>query len=108
MVSGYSRRRFHRPPVRDLYALAQAVIASAIWLAVVWLVLLAVGDPLRQWGLVPLATKELANHRSDVVWLGLAVAILPYGLGALAATAVDWLSIDRSELSGQEAGPAFK
>jgi hypothetical protein len=108
MVSGYSRRRFHRPPVRDLYALAQAVIASAIWLAMVWLVLLALGDPLKKWGLVPLDTDELAHHRSDIVLLGLAVAILPYAVGALGATLVDWLSIDRSELSGQEAGTAFR
>jgi hypothetical protein len=108
MVSGYSRRRFHRPPLRDLYALAQAVIASAVWLALVWLFLLAIGDPLKRWGVVPFHAGKLEHHRSDIVWLGLAVAVLPYLVGAAGAMIVDWLSIDRSALSGQQSGPVFQ
>lgn len=91
-MRGYSRRRFRTVPDRDLYAVAGAVVASAMWLAVVWLLLLEVGNPVEDWGLVPLDDATLEKHPADVVWLGLAVIFIPYVLGIAAAAAVDALS----------------
>jgi len=91
-IRGYSRRRYRSVPDRDLYALAGAVVVSAIWLAAIWLFLLAVGDPLKHWGLVPYGSRHLHDHRADAVWLGLAVVLTPYPLGAFAAEIMDRLS----------------
>jgi hypothetical protein len=89
-IRGYSRRRYHAPPPeRDIYALAQAVIVSAIWIAVAWVLLLLAGDPLAAWGVFPHHPKLLDHHRVDIVLLGLLVATLPYWLGAIAAGVVD-------------------
>jgi len=99
MVMGYRRARFLGRSVPDehgLYVIAQALVASAIWLAVVWLLLLALGDPLEAWGAVPLRTSELQNHRSDIVWLGLVIAAAPFWVGVIAARFVNRLTLNPS------------
>ena len=96
-IRGYSRRRSRSVPDRDLYALAGAIVLSAIWLGVVWLVLLAFGDPLSRWGLSPYNAKRLQGHRADAVWLGLAVIFVPFILGALIAGLLDRLSMVKSK-----------
>jgi len=96
-VRGYSRRRYRTVPDRDLYAVAQAVVVSAMWLALVWLILLKVGDPIRAWGLIPNDTGAIRSHQAAIVGLGFAVVTLPYGLGLTAAYLVDRLEGVRSE-----------
>ena len=90
-VRAYTTRRVHTPPERDLYAVAQAVVASLIWLGVVWLFLLWLGDPVTQWGLLPYAPERLAQHRSETALVGLVIVTTPYFLGIGAAWLVAWL-----------------
>lgn len=91
MVRGYGHRRYRTTPERDIYAVAEAVVASAIWLACVWAVLLLCGDPVREWGMVPLKTKLLEEHRPETLALLLTVIIVPYGVGAGLAAIIDRL-----------------
>jgi Family of unknown function (DUF6338) len=91
MVRGYGHRRYRTVPERDIYAVAEAVVASAIWVALVWLLLLLFGDPVRDWGLIPLDTETLEEHRLQALVLTLAVIVLPYGVGAAFAAIVDSL-----------------
>jgi len=84
-IRGYSRRRYRTVPDRDLYAIAGSAVVSAIWLGVVWLLLLKVGDPLRKWGVIPFEPAELENHRSEVALLGLAIVCVPFPLGSAGA-----------------------
>ena len=79
-----------------------------MWLALVWLLLLGVGDPLSKWGVIPFDDHILRHHRSDIVWLGLAVVLLPYVVGAFAAMLVDQLSIDRGEFPGEKSGRVYR
>jgi Family of unknown function (DUF6338) len=88
-IRGYSRRRYRTVPDRDLYALAAAAVVSAIWLGVVWLLLLRWGNPLEAWGLVPHRPARLEQHEADVVLLLLAVICVPYPVGSLAAFVMD-------------------
>ncbi len=88
-IRGFSRRRYRTVPDRDLYALAAAAVVSAIWLGVVWLVLLEWGNPIEAWGLVPYRPARLEQHEADVVMLLLAVICIPYPVGSLAALAMD-------------------
>lgn len=91
MVRGYRHRRYRTAPERDIYAVAEAVVASAIWVALVWLVLLVLGDPVKDWGMVPLEPETLEKHRAEALALMLAVIVVPYGVGAAFAAFVDRL-----------------
>src|ERR1700727_187928 len=91
LVQGYRRGRSYTVPDRDLYVLAQAVVASLGWLAIVWLLLLVVGDPLRQWGIVPENTRLLMKHQGASVALLLGVEFAPFGLGLASGSVVDTL-----------------
>jgi hypothetical protein len=90
-IRGFSRRRYRTVPDRDLYAIAGAAVVSAIWLGFLWLLLLLLGDPLREWGVIPYSSALLEEHRADVVWLGLAAICLPFPLGSLAAISLDFI-----------------
>lgn len=96
-IRGYSRRRYRTTPDRDLYAVAQAIVVSAVWLGVAWLALLGAGDPAKDWGLIPHDGMILEAHKADVVILGLAVLTLPYGFGVIAAWLVNKLEGVRGE-----------
>jgi hypothetical protein len=91
MVRGYGHRRYRTTPERDVYAVAEAVAASAIWLAIAWAILLLMGDPVQTWGLVPWDPAVLAHHREQAVGLALAVIVLPYPIGAGFAALIDHL-----------------
>lgn len=96
-VRGYSRRRYRSLPDRDLYALAQAIVISAIWLSGVWLLLLLLGDPIERWGIMPSSSVVRQEHRADIVLVGLLVMLLPYGIGMTAAAVVDKLEGTKSD-----------
>jgi hypothetical protein len=84
LLQGYRRGRAYTVPDRDLYVLAQAVVASLGWLALVWLVLLFVGDPVKNWGLLPTNNDLLERHRGVIALLVLGVELVPFALGLLA------------------------
>jgi hypothetical protein len=90
-IRGFSRRRYRTEPDRDLYAIAGSLVVSAIWIGVVWLVLLEKGDPLHDWGLIPYRPKVLEEHERELVYLALGVICLPYPLGSLLAIVLDLL-----------------
>jgi hypothetical protein len=94
MVRGYGHRRYRTAPDRDVYAVAEAVVASALWVAIVWLATILMGDPVKGWGLVPLKPGELGDHRAGVLGLVFGVIAAPYGVGAAAAALVDRLEQD--------------
>jgi hypothetical protein len=93
LIRGYERRRYRHQPDRDIYAVAEAIVASAIWLGLSWVVLLRIfGDPLSDVGLFPVDEKRLEDHPLGVVSLGLAVILLPYGVGVGGAAVGNALS----------------
>lgn len=77
-VRGFSVGRTRTPPDRDLYVLAEAVVASVVWLAIAYLLVHA---RLRTLGLLPRRDAQLQAHGAAVVWLLLGVVLLPYLLG---------------------------
>jgi hypothetical protein len=82
LVRGYARRRTRSIPERDLYALAQAVIASIVWLGVAFFILQAWLD---DWGLIPRNDAILEKNQTAVTLSLLGIVLLPYPLGWLAA-----------------------
>lgn len=102
MVRGYARRRLRTSPDRDVYAVAEAVVASAIWLAFVWLVLYALGDLLSDWGVLPYRADVFEQHRVETVATGLAVVLIPYAVGAGAAVFADWVGAAAKKEDGSK------
>jgi hypothetical protein len=97
LVQGYRRGRTHTLPDRDLYVLAQAVVASLGWLAVVWLLQSRVGDPISSWGLVPQNDVLLEQHREALALLLLAIEFMPFGFGLMAGFVINALQrLDRA------------
>jgi hypothetical protein len=72
-------------------------VISAVWLGLVWLVLLGAGDPLSDWGVFPLDTSLLVDHRADAVLLALAVIGTPYGLGVMFAAVLDRIELTTNQ-----------
>jgi len=81
-MRGYSRGRARAIAERDLYALAQAVVASVAWLVVVLLVLQGWLDDL---GLLPRSDSRLEDHKTPTALLLLGLVFLPFPLGWLTA-----------------------
>jgi len=99
LVQGYRRSRACTVPDRDLYALAQAVVASLGWPAAVWLLLTLLGDPILRWGLVPENDRLLERHRTVLALLLLGVEFIPFALGLVAGSAVNTLqNVERARL----------
>jgi hypothetical protein len=78
LVRGFRVGWARATPDRDLYVLAEAVVASVVWLAVAYLLL---RPHLRDLGLLPMKQATIERHGSDVAWLLLAVVLTPYVLG---------------------------
>jgi len=91
LIQGYRRGRAHTLPDRDLYVLAQAVVTSFAWLAIVWLVLLAAGNPIEHWGLVPWKPGQLEANRGAIAGLALGVELIPFGIGLGAGSLLETL-----------------
>jgi hypothetical protein len=91
LLQGYRRARSYSVPDRDLYVLAQAVVASLAWLASIWFVLSVIGDPLAHWGLLPRDSHLLASHQAGVALLVLSVELVPFLVGLLAGSALNRL-----------------
>jgi|ERR1041385_8143934 hypothetical protein len=99
LLQGYRRARSYSVPDRDLYVLAQAVVAGLGWIASVWLVLSLVGLPLSQWGLLPEKNRLLEAHQAAIALLVLGIEFLPFALGLLAGFTINWLqSAQRARL----------
>jgi Family of unknown function (DUF6338) len=79
-VRGFSVGRTHVPPERDLYVLAEAIVASVVWLVVVYLV---ARGRLDDYGLLPRDDKEIESNGTEVARLLLVVVIGPYFLGRI-------------------------
>jgi hypothetical protein len=82
IASGYNRTRAHTVPQRDLYAIAQAIVLSLIWLPVIWLL---GGGSVVDWS----STATLEHHQLEVVayvMLNLGVAL---AAGLVAGKLVD-------------------
>lgn len=93
MVRGYGRRRHRHVPERNVYAVSEALVASAIWLAFAWLVIRAFGEPLSEWGILPHDSGRLARHEAHAILLGFTLLVAPYGIGMLAALLVDKIGV---------------
>lgn len=91
LIQGYRQGRTYSPPDKDLYVLAQAVVASLGWLAVAGLVLSLFGDPMRNWGLMPQNTRLLEQHVRAVTLLVLAIEFAPFALGVATGSVVNAL-----------------
>jgi hypothetical protein len=91
LIEGYRHGRSYSAPDRDLYVLAQAVVASLGWVASVWLFLSLVGDPVSSWGIMPENGTRLAEHHSAVALLVLGIEFAPFALGLLVGFVVNAL-----------------
>jgi hypothetical protein len=83
LVQSYRRGRTYSLPARDLYVLAQAVVASLAWITFVWLLLRILGDPLRRWGVLPWKSELLVKHGTPAALLLLMVEFAPVVVGAV-------------------------
>jgi hypothetical protein len=81
-VRGYARGRARTVAERDLYALAQAVVAGIAWLSVI---VVALQGWLHTWGVLPRNDALLEQHKTPVALSLLAIVFLPYALGWAAA-----------------------
>lgn len=81
LIQGYRQGRSWTPPDKDLYVLAQAVVASVGWLALVAVTLSIVGQPLKHWGVLPQNPAELEKHIPAVALLVLGIEFVPFVLG---------------------------
>jgi len=91
LLQGYRRARSYSVPDRDLYVLAQAIVASLAWIASVWIVLSAAGDPVSGWGIVPENDNRLTAHQTTIALLVLGVELVPFAVGSLAGFVVNAL-----------------
>jgi hypothetical protein len=96
MVRGYGRRRHRRVPERDVYAVSEALVASAIWLAFAWLVIRIFGEPLSEWGILPHDSERLAKHEVHAILLGFGLLVIPYWIGMLSALVVDKIGVSEN------------
>lgn len=81
-LAGYRLGRSHTRPERDLYAVAEAVIASIVILSLAWL---WVEDLLRWVG-----EGTLSDHSGGVVLLLLGLIGGPFAIGRILAAAITW------------------
>lgn len=86
-VRGFSVGRNHVAPARDLYVLAEAVVASVVWLIVVYL---AEHGRLADYGVLPRDDRLLEENGESVAALVLALVLLPYVLGRLLGWSHRW------------------
>jgi hypothetical protein len=91
LIQGYQKGRAYTPPDKDLYVLAQAVVASLGWLSVVALLLVVLGDPAKHWGLLPPKMRLLEEHLGPVASLVIAIEFTPFALGLAAGGTVNAL-----------------
>jgi Family of unknown function (DUF6338) len=86
LLRGYTRRRTHLEPARDLYALGQAVVGSLLLLAAVWVGLSVFGknDLLRD-----LRAGNVGGHETAVFWMLVGLLLVPYPLGGVVAALTD-------------------
>jgi hypothetical protein len=84
---GYAARRLTRTLAeRDLYALGAAVAWSIVLVAVAWLVF---HGRLADWGVIPGDEAKLEDHQAAVGGALLAIVLLPFPIGWVAATLVN-------------------
>lgn len=91
LIQGYRHGRSYSVPDRDLYVLAQAIVASLGWVAVVWFVLSIVGDPISGWGILPENDKRLTEHQATIALLVFGVELVPFAVGLLVGFVVNAL-----------------
>ena len=91
LLQGYRRSRSYTLPDKDLYVVAQSVVASLAWLSWVWLALLPLGDPVDHWGLVPQNGALLERHRATVAALFVGLEFGPFIIGVVAGRIVNLL-----------------
>jgi hypothetical protein len=91
LLQGYRRARSYSVPGRDLYVLAQAVVASLGWASSVWFVLTALGHPLSRWGLLPQNDHLLETHQTRIALLLLGVELIPFVVGLVGGFVVNGL-----------------
>jgi uncharacterized protein DUF6338 len=90
LVRGFSVGRTQIPPERDLHVLAEAVVASILWLVAVYLVF---AGTIEDYGLLPRDDARLEAHGTDVARLLLLLMLLaPYVAGRIAGFSARWLS----------------
>jgi Family of unknown function (DUF6338) len=80
-ISGYQHQRSHSTPERDLHVLAQAIIVSAIWVAITWW---PAGHLLTKWT----TDGSLGEHELQAWLLACGLLGLPYHLGRLLGLAL--------------------
>lgn len=90
-LSGFSAARARGTPERDLYALAQAVVVSLLWLVAVYLLQWALADDLAaDWGLLPLDADVIDGNRVRTAAVGLVTLLAaPFAVGALWGSALN-------------------
>jgi hypothetical protein len=101
LVRGLAVGRTRTLPERDLYALAQAVVASVIWAAIVYLLFHGL---LSRYGLLPRNDARLAKHGVEVGRLLLAFVLTPYFVGRVVGL-VYRLIVQGISLGVNQAGP---
>ena len=88
-LTGYRQGRSYTIPDRDLYVLAQAVVASLGWISLIWLVL-PLGNPIKAWGLLPVDVPRIEHHQTALATLLLSVEFLPFALGLVVGPMLGW------------------
>lgn len=93
LVRGYDRRQYRSEPDRDVYAVAEAIVASAIWLGIAWVILAKLfSGTVERIGVIPTDANKIEDHPIGVVVLALLLILLPYGVGVLCAVAANRLA----------------
>jgi hypothetical protein len=100
LIQGYRRGRSYSIPDRDLYVLAQAVVASLGWVAAIWFLQSLAGNPISHWGVVPQDNLLLSRHQAGIALLVLGVEFAPFPLGLTAGLVVDALQSNDSVRAG--------
>jgi hypothetical protein len=84
LTRGYLRGRAHTLPQRDVYTLAQGVIASVFVIAAAWLL---GGDVVLDW----VQDETIDEHRGDAAAVLLGLLTVPYLVGRTAGAVIDRL-----------------
>jgi hypothetical protein len=92
LVRGYRGRDPRLLPERDFYAVAEAVVASVVWLGAIWLIQYFLGDSARTWGILPFEQAVFEDHAAPAVAFGLIIVLVPYGVGLVGSRVVAWLA----------------